>query len=210
MASGSSGSGLIATKEQKLSISDLACHEGKRIVSWKVRHAPGSIRRLSGRGPREAVDEGSKPAEAGVFNALRFWVIESSIELRDNLRKSRAHTRQPRSRKDAIRYASPLKAVVEKQNWGVRPGLSCLSATATAESAPGRDILEAPETDPSLVVHKNPATVVGILGTKSNDFAVIPNFIACQRRCFGQISQAARVEDVRSFEALEITLVPVP
>ena len=73
------------------------------MVSWNVRHAPVSIWRLSGRVPREAVEEGSKPAEAGLFNALRFWVIESSIELLDNLRKSRAHAGQLGAAKDATR-----------------------------------------------------------------------------------------------------------
>ena len=74
--------------------------------------------------------------------------------------------------KTQLEQVEPLKAVVEKQNWGVRPGLSCLSATAPAASAPGRDMLEAPETDPSLVVHKSPATVVGVLGKSSNNFTV--------------------------------------
>ena len=35
-----------------------------------------------------AVDEGSKPAWAGVMRALRFWTIESSMVPRDNRRKS--------------------------------------------------------------------------------------------------------------------------
>lgn len=34
------------------------------------------------------VDAGSKPARDGVFNALRFWLIVSSMEERDARRKS--------------------------------------------------------------------------------------------------------------------------
>lgn len=37
---------------------------------------------------RWAVDVGSKPEEAGVRRALRFWVMESSIEARERRRKS--------------------------------------------------------------------------------------------------------------------------
>ena len=37
---------------------------------------------------RAAVDEGSKPAWAGVTRALRFWTMESSMVLRDNRKKS--------------------------------------------------------------------------------------------------------------------------
>lgn len=34
------------------------------------------------------VEEGSKPARAGVTRALRFWVMVSSMEERETLRKS--------------------------------------------------------------------------------------------------------------------------
>jgi len=37
---------------------------------------------------RVEVDEGSKPALEGVRRALRFWVMESSIALRERRRKS--------------------------------------------------------------------------------------------------------------------------
>ena len=37
---------------------------------------------------RVEVTDGSKPAEAGVTRALRFWVMESSMEPREIRRKS--------------------------------------------------------------------------------------------------------------------------
>lgn len=37
---------------------------------------------------RVEVEEGSKPRSEGVRRALRFWVIESSIVLRERRRKS--------------------------------------------------------------------------------------------------------------------------
>lgn len=47
------------------------------------------VRRPAGRGVRRwEVEVGSNPAAAGVTRALRFWLMESSIALRDNLRKS--------------------------------------------------------------------------------------------------------------------------
>jgi len=49
------------------------------------------------------VEEGSKPAWAGVRRALRFWIMLSSVDERDIRRKS-------------------LNSTVEKQNWGVRLG----------------------------------------------------------------------------------------
>ena len=45
-------------------------------------------RRDGARTCREDVEEGSKPSLAGVTRALRFWVMESSMEPRDNRRKS--------------------------------------------------------------------------------------------------------------------------
>ncbi len=41
------------------------------------------------RGVRIDVEEGSKPAVAGVSSALRFWVMLSSIAPRERRRKSR-------------------------------------------------------------------------------------------------------------------------
>lgn len=43
---------------------------------------------VSGRGPRRDVDAGSNPAREGVSRAFKFWVMVSSIELRDNRRNS--------------------------------------------------------------------------------------------------------------------------
>lgn len=55
----------------------------------KARHEEeGICLGFEGRGARTDVEEGSKPAVAGVRRALRFCVIESSIEALDIRRKS--------------------------------------------------------------------------------------------------------------------------
>ena len=57
----------------------------------KALHEEGGIcLGFGGRGARIDVDEGSKPVAAGVNRALRFCVIESSIEALDMRRKSAA------------------------------------------------------------------------------------------------------------------------
>jgi hypothetical protein len=57
----------------------------------KAWHEDGGIcLGFGGRGARTEVDEGSKPAAAGVNSAFRFWVMESSIEALDMRRKSAA------------------------------------------------------------------------------------------------------------------------
>lgn len=43
---------------------------------------------MKDRGVRLDVELGSKPVRAGVTRALRFWVMESSIEARDSRKKS--------------------------------------------------------------------------------------------------------------------------
>ena len=87
--SGSLGSGLVATAAQKFITSDLVCHDWNRTSSLNDRHASGSIVLFpAGRICLAAVEDGSKPASAGVTNAFKFWVIESSIVDRDFRRKS--------------------------------------------------------------------------------------------------------------------------
>lgn len=102
-----------------------ACHDGKSTLSLKVWQASGSICRDSGWGARWDVDEGSKPCLAGVARALRFWVIESSIELRDMRRKSGFANRDQQQEGSWLAFPVeylPLSCVVEKQNCGVRLG----------------------------------------------------------------------------------------
>ncbi len=98
--------------------SDRACHVGKSTVSLKFRHDCASTFRDRGRGARREVEEGSKPALEGVTRALMFWVMESSMALRESRRKSRT-LRQPGAVVGRLRRSgTPLRAVVEKQNWG--------------------------------------------------------------------------------------------
>lgn len=45
-------------------------------------------RGLEDRGARREVEDGSNPSLDGVWRALRFWVMESSMEEREMRRKS--------------------------------------------------------------------------------------------------------------------------
>lgn len=89
-ASGSSGSGLVATMPQYRSTSALAFHEGNSTLSLNDWHASGLICSANDFGVRVEVDPGSKPLRDGVTRAFRFCVMESSIEDRDRRKKSEA------------------------------------------------------------------------------------------------------------------------
>ena len=89
----------------------------------KLRHdTAGTRRELDVRGDRVEVDEGSKPAAAGVIRALRFGVMLSSILARDMRRKSKAKRLVFLVAAQGLERGQPLSATVEKQNCGVSLG----------------------------------------------------------------------------------------
>lgn len=67
--------------------SDLVCHDGNNTLSLKVWQAAELIRELESV-CRTDVDDGSNPFWAGVINAFKFCVIESSMVDLESRRKS--------------------------------------------------------------------------------------------------------------------------
>lgn len=97
----------------------------------KFWQAWGSIRLEFDPGIRCVVDEGLNPARAGTTRALRFWVMESSMDDLDNRRKSAKHGK-PERHIFARSRAIPRRATDEKQNCGDRLGVVDDSAMASS------------------------------------------------------------------------------
>jgi hypothetical protein len=100
---GGRASGLSAKEEQYVKISSRACHDGNKICCLKaLQVAAGNCRRFMLEVPgRVEVDVGRKGVREGVRRAFRWRETESSTVERERRRKSR-------------------RAVVLKQNWGMR------------------------------------------------------------------------------------------